>query len=456
MRLPRDAATSGGFAADHGVVYGPPMTVPARRPAQDWRLLLGAFWLTQLVETLGMSQVFALMPAYLRQMGVAEGDRLAFVGLFSSLVFVLGLPLVPLWGVWADKVSRKAVIVRSALVEAVVFALMSQVREPWQLAVTVLLIGFQLGNTGVMLAGIRDVTPRKRLGTTIAIFGLSGPVGFALGPTLAGIFIDGFGWPISSVYVVSCFLSVATALLVTFGTREIRPEVIPQGRVIPLAFGAVRGVLGDPAVRRVFAVYGVVFLANQISRPYTPILVERITGSGPGLASGIALVMGAAALIGAFAAPGAGWLGDKLGFRTVLVGALVVGGGASVLMPLMAALPALAGAALLLAAAFSTVTAMVFSLLATEVPPERRSATLNLVYLPLYVAGIIGPAMGGALAAVIGPNGPFLLGGLVFIVGAVALARRRTHAVTSTAVSESTADANAIAEAEAKAEAIEA
>ena len=140
----------------------------------------------------------------------------------------------------------------------------------------------------------------------------------------------------------------------------------------------------------------------------------------------------------------------------MLVGALVVGGGASVLMPLMAALPALAGAALLLAAAFSTVTAMVFSLLATEVPPERRSATLNLVYLPLYVAGIIGPAMGGALAAVIGPNGPFLLGGLVFIIGAVALARRRTHAVTSAAVSESTADANAIAEAEAKAEAIEA
>ena len=35
----------------------------------------------------------------------------------------MGAPLVPLWGVWADKYSRKAVIVRSALVEAVVFAL---------------------------------------------------------------------------------------------------------------------------------------------------------------------------------------------------------------------------------------------------------------------------------------------------------------------------------------------
>ena len=38
-----------------------------------------------------------------------------------------------------------------------------------------------------MLAGIRDVTPVRRLGTTIAIFGASGPIGFAVGPALAGI-----------------------------------------------------------------------------------------------------------------------------------------------------------------------------------------------------------------------------------------------------------------------------
>ena len=75
-----------------------------------------------MVEGLGVSQIFALLPTYLREMGVAEADRLAFVGLFSALIFVVGMPLVPLWGVWADKYSRKAVIVRSALVEAVVFA----------------------------------------------------------------------------------------------------------------------------------------------------------------------------------------------------------------------------------------------------------------------------------------------------------------------------------------------
>ncbi|MFL5681261.1 MAG: MFS transporter, partial [Chloroflexota bacterium] len=283
--------------------------------APDWRRVVGVFWITSMVEGLGVSQVFAFMAAYLSSMGVADADRLSFVGIFSALIFIVGMPLVPLWGVWADKYSRKAVIARSAVVEAVVFAAVALSREPWQLAVSLLLIGLQLGNTGVMLAGIRDVTPRARLGTTIALFGASGPVGFAVGPALGGLFVDGFGWSLSAMFAVSAALSVGTAVLVWFGTREVRPAVVPQGPVLQLAFGAVRSVLRDPAVRRLFAIFGVSFLATQMSRPYVPILVERIVGRGEGLASGIFLVAGTAALVGALVSPLGGAIGDRIGFR---------------------------------------------------------------------------------------------------------------------------------------------
>lgn len=393
--------------------------------AAHWRRIVAAYWLTQLVESLGMSQVFALLPAHLRELGVAEADRIAFVGLFSSLVFVLGLPLVPLWGVWADKYSRKAVIVRSAVVEAVVFTLVAIAQQPWQVAVALMLVGLQLGNTGVMLSGIRDVAPRRRLGTVIAVFGVASPVGMALGPIAAGVLVDGAGVSISGVYLLAAALSVGTALLVGLGTPEVRPEAIPGGSVLRLAFGAVRGVLADPDVRRLFGAYGVVFLAGQISRSYTPLLVERLIGTGTGLASGIGEVVGLGALIGALAAPAAGWLGDRAGYRPMLLVALVGGAVASALMPFMPGLIALAAASVLLGAAVATVGAMVFSLLATEVPPERRSATLNLVYLPLYLAGIVGPAAGSALAATVGLSGPYLAGAAVFLLGAAVMGRHR-------------------------------
>src|ERR671935_247710 len=106
----------------------------------------------------------------------------------------------------------------TSLVEAVVFGAVALSREPWQLAASLLLIGLQLGNTGVMLAGIRDVAPRRRLGTVIAVFGASGPIGFAVGPALAGLFVDRLGWSLSEGFAASSVLSVATALLVTFGS----------------------------------------------------------------------------------------------------------------------------------------------------------------------------------------------------------------------------------------------
>src|SRR4026207_2435082 len=145
--------------------------MPVTAGRSDWRRILAVFWLTSLVEGLGVSQVFALLPLQLHTMGVTGSDRLAFVGLFGSLLFVLGLPLVPLWGVWADRYSRKAVIVRSALVEMAVFVGMALAREPWQVALSILAIGFQLGNTGVMLGAIRDASPAHRLGTILSGFG---------------------------------------------------------------------------------------------------------------------------------------------------------------------------------------------------------------------------------------------------------------------------------------------
>lgn len=387
-------------------------------------MLVVVFWITSMVESLGISQIFALLPTYLREMGVAETDRLAFIGLFSSLIFVVGMPLVPLWGVWADKHSRKAVIVRSAVVEAVVFAGVALSREPWQLGLSMLLIGFQLGNTGVMLAGIRDVAPRPRLGAIMGIFGASSAIGMAAGPALAGALIDGAGWSLSSVFWLSAALSVGTALLVTFGSREVRPEIVPEGTIVRLAFGAVRGVLSDRTVRRIFLIFGVSFLANQMSRPYLPVRVEDLVGTGPGLASSIALVMGTAALVGGLIGPLGGVLGDRIGFPRVLVAALVGAGSALVLMPIVPSVAALALLAVGLSAGTATVSAMVFGLLATEVPADRRSATLNLVYLPLYTAGIIGPAIGAFVVAGVGLAGPFLLGGTVLLASAAVLGLR--------------------------------
>jgi MFS family permease len=430
----------------------PPSATPPPRSGQDWRILVAVFWITSMVEGLGVSQIFALLPTYLREMGVADSDRLAFIGIFSALIFVVGMPLVPLWGAWADKYSRKVVVIRSALVEAVVFAGIALAREPWQVGLAMLLIGFQLGNTGIMLGGIRDVTPRARLGTTIALFGASGPIGFAVGPALAGVLIDGAGWSLPAVFGFSAVLSVGTALLLALGSREVRPEVVPSGRILDLAFASLRGVLTDRATRAIFLIFGISFVAVQMSRPYIPVLVEDVVGRGPGLASAIGLVVGTAALVGALASAFGGVLGDRIGFRPVLVAALAGAGIVLLLMPRVDSIGALAILGVVLGAATATVSSMIFGLLATELPAERRSAALNLVYLPLYAGGIVGPAVGAVVAGISGVDALFVVSAAVFLFGALTIVRRpgqpgrrleTTKAASASATREPPASASA-------------
>ena len=382
------------------------------RPSQPWTLVLAVFTVTSIVEAMGISQVFAFMPLYLAALGLPKSEIPRWVGALGALVFVFGLPLVPLWGVWADKYSRKAVILRSALVEAVMFTFIALSRQPWQLAGSILLAGFQLGNSGVMLAAMREVTPQRRLGMAIALFGATWPVGSAMGPALGGLMIDGLHTPISYVYLLAALLSAASALLLAVGFHEVRPERIPSGSVLELAYGAMRGLFTEPTTRRLFTIFGVALLGGQMARPFLPIAVAQVSGAQQGVAGDIALVVGTASLAGGLISPITGAVGDRVGFRPVLAVSLVGSGFAVAALSIAPAVGWLAAINAILAVLGAAASAMIFGLLAVELPPERRSATLNLVYLPLYLAGIVGPAI-GALVVGAGLGAVFLLGGLL-------------------------------------------
>ena len=390
-----------------------------RRPGQsDWRLLLTLFWITSFVEGYGVAQVYAFLPDRLQEVGMSTPDIERFVGILGALFFLTGLPLVPLWGVWADKYSRKAVIIRSALVEVGVFGVVAASREPWQLILGVLLVAFQLGNTGVMMAAIRDVTPPGRLGLAMGVFAASSPLGFGAGPALGGVMIDQLHMTSGSVFAVAAIMSAAVALMLAVGSAEVRPEVVPQGSVLRLAFGAVKGVLSDATVRWLFTIYGIAFLGRQMSTQYLTLLVHDVEHTPLSVAGSIGLVLGVATIVGAAVSPVGGWVADRIGFRTVMIvamGGLALSFGALPLAPTAAWMAVAYG----LAVAFqASIGAMVSGLLAVEVPAERRSATLNLVFLPLYLGGIAGPALGSTVVGT-GLRSVFYLAAVVLAGGFV-------------------------------------
>ncbi len=355
------------------------------------------FGITSTVEAFTVSHVFRFLPLYLATVHVPPAEVPAWTGYLNAAFFLFGLPLVPFWGVWSERYGRIPIVARSAFVEMVVFTVLWFAQNRWEAAFALLLVGFQLGNTGVMLTALRAATPRGRVGLAISLFGVTPSLGFALGPTAGGWLVDRGVLNLHTLFACDAAMSLAAGVMLLALAREGPRPPRPSGSATRLAFDALRLALTGRVTLIVFAVFGLAYFAQQIANPFLPLLVIRLLGSTSGAAGQIGLVFGASALLGAFLSPIAGAAGDRYGFRPLLAGACVL---AAASLAALAAAPDLVWltvGAVALGAATATAISMVFALLATAVPEERRATTLNLVLLPIYVASIAGGVVGAIL-----------------------------------------------------------
>ena len=147
---------------------------------------------------------------------------------FRTKATLFGLPLVPFWGVWAERYGRIPIIARSAFVEMAVFGLLWLSQNRWEAAFAILLVGFQLGNTGVMLTALRAAAPQGRVGFVISLFGVSPSLGFALGPAAGGWLVDHNVLNLHTLFAADAALSLASgAMLLAFAREGVRPPASP-------------------------------------------------------------------------------------------------------------------------------------------------------------------------------------------------------------------------------------
>jgi MFS family permease len=268
--------------------------------------LLVVFGLASTVEAFTVSHVFRFLPLYLATVQVPPAEIPAWTGYLNAAFFLFGLPLVPFWGVWSERYGRIPIIARSAFVEMVVFAVLWWAQNRWEAAFGLLLVGFQLGNTGVMLTALRAVTPMGRVGLAISLFGVSPSLGFALGPTVGGWLVDHHVLDLHSLFALDAAMSFSAGVILLAFAREGPRPPAPAGSAVRLAIGALRKALTGRTTLIVFGVFGLAYFAQQIANPFLPLLVIRLIGGTTGAAGQIGIVFGASALLGALLSPLAG------------------------------------------------------------------------------------------------------------------------------------------------------
>lgn len=408
-----------------GALPTPETTAPVNPPSeptrhhQDWRVLLALFLLTGIVESQAFGHLGAFTPLFLRELHVPLPEIPTWTGILQALGFVIGIPLLPFWGIWADRYSRKLIIVRSAYIEGILFTISAFSPNVYVLAFARFLSGFILGNTGVMLAMLADATPRKRLGLAIGIVSAGFPIGSSIGPYLGGQIAQHYG--IRALLGVDGGLSALIGILLTVAIhdeRRVRQVTSTVGRMMR---AALHDIVSSPAVVRLFLLYFLAMFGISLTTPFIPILLQKLYGGNianlPGV---IGATLTAAGIAMAVMTPLWGRAGDWLGRWRVLpicLAAMAVAvaceGIAPTLFPLQAAI---FGTGLFQGGIVTTIIA----LLALLAPEERRASILNFSLLPSQISWFIGPLSGAALAA-IAIRLPFFVGAAL-LAGAVVLA----------------------------------
>lgn len=295
------------------------------------------------------------------------------------------------------------------------------------------------------LAG--PIVPKARLGAAMGLLGTMSAVGTALGPSLGGLLISGFGW--RAIFIVNVPLGLATWLLARFHLPADRATTanpranfdfaglallaaslaayalamtlgrgslgVRNGALLVLSIAAAAGFLlverrvasplvrlelfRDPGFARSLALSGLVSIVMMGTLVVGPFYLSRALGLD---AAGVGLVLSVGPLVAAATGVPAGRLVDRLGARGMTLGGLIgiaTGCSALALLPLRAGLAGYLSPIVVLTASYALFQTANNTAVLAGVGPERRGVVSGLLNLSRNLGLVTGAAVLGALFA---------------------------------------------------------
>ena len=412
------------------------------KPSTSWRRNLVAIWFAELIAIVGFTVVLPILPLYVRELGV-QGESAVRIWsgvIFSSHGVMMGI-FAPIWGALSDRYGRKMMVERAMFGGAVVIGLMGLVQNVGQLTVLRALQGALTGTVTAANALVATNTPRERSGYALGLLQMAIYVGASAGPLLGGLVADTFGYR-ATFYTTGALLFLAGLSVAFLVKEDFRPVPRPVDEQAA-AGGSSTGifvrvgnylapVLGSSALLGVLGVRLLMRLGARLMGPVLPLFVEAIAPARARVASLTGFVSGVSAAAGAVGALWLGRIGDRVGYRAILV-ACALGSVVCYVPQFFVNDPTSlllwqAGTGLAMGGILASISAS----LARLAPEGQEGIVYGVDSSVVSVANAVAPMTGSALAAWLGLRVPFLVAAGLFVLAGVAAARLlpgRAHGV---------------------------
>lgn len=373
-----------------------------------WVVTLTILVASAFLMDMSFTMITPFLPVYLSS---ALGAKASEVDMWSGAVFavtffVSGL-LGPVWGVLADRKSRKLMALRASIGLTISYALCGIVQTPMQLFAARFFQGLCAGLYPALLALLAASIPARKTGLSMGLMQGGMTVGAVVGPFVGGVLADYFGMR-ESFFVASVALGLIS-LLIGFCIKE-KPRTVK----VTSRNWFDWSVLRQPAIFKMLIACAVIHASLFSAQPILPLYIAQLQGSMDNIMMLSGTIFSVCAISIMIASPILGAAGQRFGFLKVLSCSLFFAG-LLISAQVLGRTPFEFGVWRFIAGfAIAGLIPLVNSIISTECPPDKKGEVFGFNFLTGHAGMALGPFAAGALSGWFGYQALIVASGLIF------------------------------------------
>lgn len=372
-----------------------------------WVVTLTILVASAFLMDMSFTMITPFLPVYLSS---ALGAKASEVDMWSGAVFavtffVSGL-LGPVWGVLADRKSRKLMALRASIGLTISYALCGIVQTPMQLFAARFFQGLCAGLYPALLALLAASISARKTGLSMGLMQGGMTVGAVVGPFVGGVLADYFGMR-ESFFVASVALGLIS-LLIGFCIKE-KPRTVK----VTSRNWFDWSVLRQPAIFKMLIACAVIHASLFSAQPILPLYIAQLQGSMDNIMMLSGTIFSVCAISIMIASPILGAAGQRFGFLKVLSCSLFFAG-LLISAQVLGRTPFEFGVWRFIAGfAIAGLIPLVNSIISTECPPDKKGEVFGFNFLTGHAGMALGPFAAGALSGWFGYQAVIVASGLI-------------------------------------------
>lgn len=372
-----------------------------------WVVTLTILVASAFLMDMSFTMITPFLPVYLSsELGAKASEVDMWSGaVFAVTFFVSGL-LGPVWGVLADRKSRKLMVLRASIGLTISYALCGIVQTPMQLFAARFFQGLCAGLYPALLALLAASIPARKTGLSMGLMQGGMTVGAVVGPFVGGVLADYFGMR-ESFFVASIALGLIS-LLIGFCIKE-KPRTVK----VTSRNWFDWSVLRQPAIFKMLIACAVIHASLFSAQPILPLYIAQLQGSMDNIMMLSGTIFSVCAISIMIASPILGAAGQKFGFLKVLSCSLFFAG-LLISAQVLGRTPFEFGVWRFIAGfAIAGLIPLVNSIISTECPPDKKGEVFGFNFLTGHAGMALGPFAAGALSGWFGYQAVIVASGLI-------------------------------------------